>query len=144
MPDFHLYQIRPASAVRDGLDPDRAVASALAMARIGQIRQALDLEMHVFTAVVRARDLEDLFHKTSTADADWTEGSKVLESAEGAQATGVGDIAVDPEIGDAWLCATFGWESLSWDRSERFIVDATHRSHPDGIPNDDVAMALAW
>jgi hypothetical protein len=133
MPDFHIYRISPAADddIGDGGDPQRARARS--MARIGQIRPALELEMHAFTGVAKVADPEDLLDP----------GFGLAEDQEVFQPAGVGDIIVDPQTGDAWLCATFGWESLSWDRSERFIVDATHRSHPDGIPKDDAATEPA-
>jgi hypothetical protein len=130
MPDYHLYQIRLDAVERARLPEDRDLASAFAFGRIGQVSRAIDLGLHKFTAVIRARDMEDLFHKTGGIDGSWVEGPKVLRVEPGAQSTSVGDIAVDPETGEAWLCATVGWETLSWDRAERFVVESTGRAEP--------------
>jgi hypothetical protein len=141
MPDYHLYQIRN-DRKGEGSDPGASVAYDLG--RVGQIATVLAMEMHVFAAVVRARDLEDLFHKTSPMTVDWMSGPKVLQVAQGARPTGVGDIAVDPEAGDAWLCATWGWEALSWDRSERFLVDAAKRADPEARRIGEEAPVPSW
>ncbi|MCW3782490.1 hypothetical protein [Defluviimonas salinarum] len=133
MPVYHLFQIRPDAeqlrALRTNEKPE--LAAAWLSGRLGQIAGALEQDLYRFTAIVKARDLEDLFYKTNAIDAPWTDGPAVLHVEPGAQSTSVGDVAVDLEADEASLCAVLGWEVLSWDRAQDFHVKASQLPIPE-------------
>ena len=136
MPNYHLFQIRldeaQIEAVNNGNDD--GVGSDYMQGRLGQVSGAIKRGLHQFTAIVKARNLEDLFHKTNAIDEPWINGPNVLMVVTGAASTSCGDIAVDCENNEAWLCATVGWEALDWGRAARVIIEAKSILTPDDTP----------
>lgn len=104
MPTYHLFQLHPG--------PGQAF-DAVFDARFGKVGPALKMGLHRAVAKLEASDLEDLFSRTNSIDGPWyaAEGIELLVPG-GAPSTSVGDIAIDADDGQAWLCASFGWEKI--------------------------------
>ena len=120
---FHLFQLIPNAEAQVRLDTgDAALRSAVMRARFGQIDEAIGAGLYQYAASLNARNEDDVFYKTRSLDgAAWVEGGRILHAAENARETEIGDIVIDLSVCDAWMCASFGWEALSWDRCAHFL-----------------------
>lgn len=123
---FHLFQVTPEAEIADGATKSQLVAASR-RARFGAIDDALRSGLYRHVASLKARNEDDVFYKTRTLGTEpWTEGERVILSNEHARDTEIGDVVVDLQQGDAWMCAAVGWEILCWDRAEqmlRFAID---------------------
>jgi hypothetical protein len=62
-------------------------------------------------ATVDAETLDDVFERTNHIDQPWETNPGVTLLGGRARSTSVGDVVVDQD-GQAWLCASAGWERI--------------------------------
>jgi hypothetical protein len=106
--------------------------SALMRARLGQIDDALALDLYDYIGAIEARNEEGAFYKTQNFnDETWADRD--------VRCTGVGDIIVDADSGDSWMCASCGWEILSWDRCAALLLKVNSL---DADPELEMAPAM--
>ena len=129
MTRYHLFQLfaseQHLSRIETG---DRQLAICHMKARFGQIDEAIAEGMFRHAAIIEGRNEDAVFYKSlTTAEAGGEADPRILHAEPGFRTAAVGDILVDAEGGEAWMCATFGWEVLSWDRCANFLVLAQER-----------------
>ena len=139
MKTYHLFQIRPSDEQQAHIDAgDRAMRTTLMKASLGQIDEALAKELYRHTAILHASDEDTLFQNVRAIGApNLAERDEAFQAVDRPTEAGVGDIVVDLADGDAWMCASYGWENLSWDRCAKLmqyaqIMDVAARA--DVIP----------
>lgn len=127
---FHLFQPVPDAAHQMRIDNgDRAAIMAVRKARFGQIDDALSAGLYRHAASLMAYGEEDAFARTQDLDdRPWREREGILEVSPQAREMDVGDIIIDTENGDGWMCASIGWEVLSWDRCSQFLQIAVEKN----------------
>lgn len=121
MKTYHLFQLTSDDAAPAGL--------AVMKARFGQIDEAVRSGMYRHVASMNARSEEDVFHKAKSYNGDdWKGGHRIIEAEQDARDIDVGDVIVDMDSHDAWVCLPYGWDLLSWDRCSSLIHQAyAHR-----------------
>ena len=117
---YHIFHLAPAERT-DQMSSKHQ--SAQMRARLGQIDDALSLDLYDHIGVVEARGEEGAFYKTQNFNGEsWIRAHSDTDEPVEARCTGVGDIIVDAETGDSWMCASCGWEILSWDRCTDLLL----------------------
>ena len=121
MKTYHLFQLTT--------DDTAAAGISVMKARFGQIDEAVRSEMYRHVASMNARSEEDAFHKTKSYNGDdWKDGHRIIEALQDARDIDFGDVIVDMDSHDAWVCLPYGWDLLSWDRCSILIHQAyAHR-----------------
>ena len=70
------------------------------------------LDQYRFVGVVDANDPEDVFRITNHIDSDWTTNPEVDIAMGRCRSTSVGDIIVNLNTVESFLCASIGWEKI--------------------------------
>ncbi|MBW3243361.1 hypothetical protein KUV57_11875 [Epibacterium sp. DP7N7-1] len=129
MKTYHLFQLNAEQHADPGL--------SVMKARFGQIDEAVRKGMYRHVASMNARNEEDVFHKTRSYNGDdWKGGHRIIEAKQDARDIDVGDVIVDMDSHDAWVCLPYGWDLLSWDRCSCLIhqADAQQLDRPQVEP----------
>jgi hypothetical protein len=97
--------------------------------------RAFDEGMLEDAAVVRAEDLDEVFHDTNHIDTDWTENFSVLWNCDRPRSTCVGDIIINVDTEEAFSVANFGFGDVS-GLPDKFLKLAISRgkSKADAAP----------
>lgn len=90
----------------------------------GFIVDAYKMDMLKPVAVVIANDLEDLFTKTNHIHSNWTANDGVDFAVDDVRSTSVGDIVIDYDTGEAFICASFGWDDIEGSTIDELRIDA--------------------
>jgi hypothetical protein len=128
MKTYHLFQLTGDDAAQDGL--------AVKKARFGAIDDAVRSGMYRHVASLNARNEDDVFHKAKSYNGDdWKDGHRIIEAEQDARDIDIGDVIVDMECHDAWVCLPCGWDLLSWDRCSSLVHEAF--AHQPDLPAVD-------
>ena len=68
-------------------------------------------EEYELVAIVDTDDLEVAFHHTNHIDAEWWENEDVT-CLKKTRSTSVGDVAINDETGEIFVCASCGWDKV--------------------------------
>lgn len=69
-------------------------------------------------ATVECGSLGEVFRLTNHINHSWTENEGVFAVSEKVRSTSVGDVVID-EGGNLFVCASCGWEQLSWNHRDK-------------------------
>ena len=143
MPRYHLFQLSPSEHHLSRIEAgDRQLEICRMKAGFGQIDEAIAEGMFRHAAVIDARNEEAAFYKCfALAEPGKEADPKIVHADAGFRSAAVGDILVDAGGGEAWMCATFGWEVLSWDRCASFLVLAQTRQAELDLEDEDIKPA---
>ncbi|MCE6958061.1 hypothetical protein LAZ40_03195 [Cereibacter sphaeroides] len=118
MPLYHLFQLHLTNRQIHAINEGRGggLDDAMLAARLGNregVDAALGHALYRPVAILEATDLEDLYTRTNSIDAPWYRAPEItLLVPGGAPSTSCGDIALDADARQAWVCASIGWEPL--------------------------------
>lgn len=138
MKTYHLFQFHMSAEQQARMDAgDTHVRTAAMKAGLGQIGDALAMNMYRHVASLKALDEDEAFLKArAKAKTSCAAGDRFEDQGKGTRETGVGDIVIDVEDGDAWVRAPSAWENLSWDRCAKFFMMAHELELTDPEPED--------
>ena len=73
---------------------------------------APDMEEYKFVAVVDASNIDDVFEATNHIRSDWQENDNVQSFGQDNRSTSVGDIVINMDTLESYLCDSFGWKEI--------------------------------
>ena len=84
------------------------------LGQVGGLCSAPALEDYKMVAVVEADDIDGAFQDTNHIVSDWQDSESVicLFGKANNRSTSVGDIVVDMDTQERYLCASFGWSKI--------------------------------
>lgn len=122
---------------------DTHLRTAAMKAGLGQIGDALAMNMYRHVASLKARNEDEAFLKVrAMADPDNVADGRFDGEGKHGSETGVGGIVIDVEDGDAWVRAPSAWENLSWDRCAKFFMMA-HELELSDPESEDTSLEPA-
>ena len=85
------------------------------LGQVGESCSAPALEDYKMVAVVEADDIDRAFRDTNHIESDWQDNESVvcLFGKANNRSTSVGDIVVDMDTQERYICASFGWDKVA-------------------------------